>query len=1199
MSVGSWTLKNVVRISASSILFSSLKGEALDFKTVSSAPAAHRDVLQNNGLVAKICIGLFMKSDEPEKQQQAEDFFYSPEGRLRLWSKCLMAGGLTIKEGDVVVPPHLACESWPLLSTSAYDNRIEYYRARKASHAAEQSPFCAPIISLNEYCVLEKGIEARVCVVWMPQYNCDAISWAESIIKSGRWVSEHKLTTVVRHVVSGLTLLHNILEENVTGRAIHHDSDVVDLKTDGLQQLRLLSNLELEDVLVHEDNNEVTFLLTVSPFSHPEKLWNVSRDTQHQKLQYYPFLAPEQVNAEKEAVLTSSAVACKWAMWALGVMLYAIASGQPSLQAQVKRFNKHKGIELPFNHPQITPDQILSRIRRDLEPGNYSAGLSSLIALLLSLDAATRPGFLTIEEMMTDLNRPMPVYRFPFAIGSFDLIHLPEPQHVQLNMRARKYISDDICCVCHKQRHMISCLYQNHAPAIASPSWRSDEPLPSIFLNNEVHASYLYPLLPPMEDHHARRLLHHSLIPFARGDAVWTNSGATRGNSEFIMSQTSIQAGKDNLNTLFQICGGFAIFNRESVPQEEGAKAVDRITMNAIIILYPRCGIQKSEAPWTPKQLHFTAALPWISQCTAALQRKGRILSPVPPIFGGVGSDAKYMAWLYPGEAFTLSDGRRWVPCKDGGFVFWFHDMLEPTDKDRFFALTSLRALTLSSRVPRTVLPEKIFRVDLGAECAAVYSRAPSERGIAAPCTNEDVSFPNSIHVPPSAFSSPASVRQSKESNIGLRSGVRQRCANHPRRPPMRVSVFNDQMTGIDYSPRIVQASEAQPKELGTSSSLPPTASPKSVEKTPEKKPLTGRSCQSCPFTTPRGLNPESLVSSPSYDGANGSPRSKTLPNDSKEPQGALKGINPNQVLSLAKKADGILFECSIEDTPVNSKFTVSDYSSQAAALQTSAISLRVFGCWYHPELFEVNAQGLTYYIPSTGEHGSCQTLVPIGENLKEALNPPLETTHVSFLSSDIPLLLVNHAQIKTRFSDSFLLPHHGLAFFNAHFTLVAVLGLRCSVSETSVSGKHEFLITYRNAGLVAGPCERFSAKYFSNSVEPLSVPINGPSGTTSRALRAQRRSAPTYVSAFVGKGDEKIGLSGAGPDNTHQCESAPSTGREVKVGTPQPSSTQSGWGEGERLRMSWIGFDAEESALVFSDNMQGPWRVFRITKAS
>eukprot|EP00796_Vickermania_ingenoplastis_P008730 gene8730-6136_t len=1108
MSAPNVLLRNVVRISGSSIFFTPPDGEALDYTTVTATPAPHRGALQNNGLIAKICIGVRINPSDTRQRKEAEELIYGPEGRLKLWRSLLASHKLIATDSDVVVPTFLARESWPLLSEDEYERRVQYYKAREGSNEVNQSPFCAPILRIYEGTHKEHGIFARMCVVWMPRYATDLISWSECHINSGRWVPEQKLTTVVRHVTSSLMTITAL----PPWRKMEAGNDEDVLNKD--EVMRLITNLEMEDVLVNEDDTELTFLLTASPFQNQEKLAIVSRDTSYQKLQFYPYMAPEQVEKNEILVIASP----RYAVWALGMMVFSIASAVPSLSSQLKRYRKKKG-ELPLNHPDMTPDVLVKRIQRELEPGGYTPALTSLIALLLSTDYTTRPQLSTIDQMMPDLNRVMPVLRFPFAIGSFDLLHLPETDKLHLNARARKYISHDICCVCKKARNLFTCKHKEHTPAVTSPCWSSDEPLPGVMSNENVHVTYLYPLAPKMEERDVRRKLNHA-IPSPTAEHTAATSTNVSVNLSVLAPDASTTA--MNMNTLFQLFGGFAIFDRttEPKPNAEPGKTVEKVVLKDVLLLYPRSGIRKTESPWTPKQLHFTAALPWQSFCTSALQKKGRIMSPVPPIFGGTSSNVKWFAWILPGERFVLPNGREWMPSEDGGFVFWFNDMLEPSDQDRYFTLTSLRALTLQCRVPRTTMPEKVFRIETG-EDSTLQSMVDGTRG----------SVRRSISRPTESHSMSPSLATKEESHD--RSASRQRPATHGnRRPQLRVNAFNEGREGIKPSEKPHRTAEALMR--------------------PETQPgySGGRPLE-------RHVSPDSkihLQTSPAP--ADRSPRPKVL-----------QEVSTNQLHGTPRTKEAHEIASAADSEVADLKISISSVSaiSNCAPVNSNHMNrikgLQLFGAWYETGVVEVTFEALTFWVPASGEHGHCQAPVSVAESTRNALHLPLNAAYMMFLSNDVPLLTRNHSKSRGQFAQRLLLPNHGLAFFTINSVPLGVLALRCSL-DRSGPAKDEINIPIRPLPSITGTRQQFQANYFD-----ISGPLTKTSGGPSIRLR---HSAPPSAVPYI-KTSEK---------EDHLLTEDPSCASSRMI--EESAGFTLGWDD--QAPVSWMGFDAEQSTLVFAD---------------
>lgn len=1073
-------LKNVVRITATNIFFTPQHGATLDFNTVSSTPAAHREALQNNGLIAKICIGITIPPGDT--QRQAEEVLYSAEGRLRLWRSLLTATELI--DNDVIVPSALSKEVWPLLSEKEFDRRLQYYQSRRSCAEVNQSVSCAPILGITEGKVEEYGVLARICVVWMPQYSSNLISWTERHLNSGRWVPEQKLTTIVQQTSNSLLALSSL-----------HS------KFHGIQ------SFEMEDILVNEEDAESNFIASVSPLYNEETLTLAARDSGRQKLHYYPYIAPEQVSMEDLVPAASQ----KYAIWSLGMTVYFIASGTPSLAAYIKRIKKKRDT-VPFNHPDVTPDQIVKCIRRDFESGGYSSAFCSLTALLLSTDPHSRPTLSTIDQMMMDLNRMMPVLRFPFTLGSFDILRHPDPRSVQLNLKARKYISADMCCACRCPRNTLHCRHGDHAPALCTPSWVSDEPLPGEMSTQNITATFLYPLSPILEEREQRRLLSHAISGVVDGTTTNNSALASVANSAVFPSET---ASSTDINILFQLFGGFALIDSANSSKKSTDPTSKSIVVNEILILYPRSGVRKSDAPNAPRQLHFSAALPWPTFCTAVLQKRGRITSPVPPIFGGASSSAKYFAWLLPGEKFVLENGKEWVPSEDGAFVFWHNNLLEPSDLDRYYPLTSLRALTIQQRVPRTTMPENVFRVHID-DSVRSTSHNDGSRSV----TRTDGA---AAGIGYSASRSGTTV----DDTVRERSTSRNRPSI--RRPQLRVSTFNE---------------------------------------------ASSRAAHLTENSVSHGELEHALLKTEVQEVEN-----DVRPTHPPIRSSVLRQIDANQLVATPSGRKDKMQDVSLESA--GGELKVSHLSSFSGFSSTSPVpkiadaisALQLFGCWYSPDTVDVSFDSLTFWVPSTGEQGSCHSPVHVTESVREALRLPPTAMYMAFLSNSTPLLLRNHPRMRSSIS-KLLLPNNGLAFFSSNSSLMSVLALRCVVGTGMRPSHDEFRILFRRHSAISGTYQRFRASYFTQCTTPFTAGGVVPTSVASR----MRHSAPTSLTRKSGRGDIIDDMS---------CVSASSrVSGDAANSLAPPVCTL--WED--TVPISWMGFDSEQSTLVFTDSLQNPW---------
>nr|CCC52646.1 conserved hypothetical protein, fragment [Trypanosoma vivax Y486] len=623
-------LQNVLEITPSSVLLLPNESQLVDFQTISNIPYSHREVVQRNGLVAKLMLSVTSRSGTAK----------SYEERFNVWQGALSSVGL-IDPGSsgLSIPAHLSHVMWPVMDEETLSKRIELALKHKRNEKVSECPYILPILHVQHIFYTFLDVKGTLGIVWFPRYQHNLLQWSRTQLPH-QHISEVLLRRIINNVVCGIFTLQDAYVECPL-------------------------TICPEDILVGEkDESTLVFLLNV---------WDCGSllSQQRQAANSYDgsaaLVAPELVNGTGRSPCST---AC--CVWSLAVVVYRIASGtldENVMTIAGRQRMRRTSADLPLNHSLLRPNEIISRVRRSLQTGSYSNHLVHLLLLMLGQDPLTRPSPCGVLYLLQDLLRFRPILRFPFAIGPLSLLRLPGSDKVIVDATRHRYTTMTVCLLCHGSRCCAQCVAGEHTPALCSPLWSSDEPLPGYAISCRSHMTYLFPMLGRLELKDQRRCIDVAL-----------------NDSEI------------DKNALLQLFGGFAL-----VKIGESPTAVAR----DVLVPLPYGVLGKEERKSVVLEISFTAALPWPSCCTSQLQQQGRIQRFVPGIFSF--SNMNWFSWILPGEKLELN-GEPWVVAPDGAFVFWANENLQPSESDRYFMVCSLPSLTLQTEVRCNVLPDNAFK---------------------------------------------------------------------------------------------------------------------------------------------------------------------------------------------------------------------------------------------------------------------------------------------------------------------------------------------------------------------------------------------------------------------------------------------------------------------------------------------------------
>lgn len=571
-------LSSVLRVTETSVLFVPSPDHAIDLETISCAPAAHRQLLQENGLVAKVWIALDTQTSADKKVHNSIDNganaihayparsspersmdrntprTLTPDERVGLWTRALQEANLIDKSSgkcSVLAECITSAVVWPLVSIEDYADRRAIMHARKSASAVSSSSSSLPILSMQEITLMTPHGRAWMTVIWMPRYPMDLATWSRCYLDHNQWPPEKALISLVHSVTQGLLALHT-MDDTISSMCTHTLFALTNsVKPHSLRESAEwcpsprrchweLNNLTMDKVLVCQDNGTPRFVLSTSPLFDRRRTSisanaphlgdaEVEDETEDEELRMSRcYLAPEQIVGP---VVPVQRPRCE--VWALGVMTYLVACGRtrrthaPALPHPLPReggYHRPGRTVRPLNHPRLTPDTLAQTVRRDLKCGAYSGVLKGLILLLLGQDDRTRPSLTLLDRLLQDLNRDSPLHRFPFTLGSLDLIKVPEPASVQIHLTARRYRSREACCACRHPRPLRRCRSCQREMRATSGSWSGVELLPGLMTVYPLQMMYLYPLIDAHTDERMRRHLLRRALPPGRPSSRSNNT---------------------------------------------------------------------------------------------------------------------------------------------------------------------------------------------------------------------------------------------------------------------------------------------------------------------------------------------------------------------------------------------------------------------------------------------------------------------------------------------------------------------------------------------------------------------------------------------------------------------------------------------------------------------------------------------------
>ncbi|ORC91663.1 uncharacterized protein TM35_000052590 [Trypanosoma theileri] len=1149
--------RRAVRISSTSVFFTPKEGESLDFQTVCSAPKAHRELLQKNGMIAKVMLSISSSSLGD---------FSSHQSRLRIWWKVLLNNGLVQPDtSSVTVPVSMENELWPIVDETTFTARMNMAVQRLESEKFSECPFIVPVLSVEEFVYKEPDMMGTLGVIWMPNYTCNLRQWSESQL-SKRYIPELTLCALINQMIIALLALKTS-NNNFSS-----------------------SYFFMEDILVAVTNSEEepTFVLNILGFQeeerHQQQIFLTQKSNMSNHL--YPFLPPEVIiNSSKPFGNT------KYDIWALGMVVYRTASG--CSQTSKRLFDiSHRILnripELPLNHTSLTPSDIIRRVRRDLQPGPYSNPFIHLVIFMLAQDPLTRPTIRVLDQILQGILRHKPILRFPFAIGSFDLLRVLHPENVLIDPVKGLYIMSTECVLCKRRRsssygrsgsgsssNMCShpaCGPNDHRPAVCSPLWSTDELLPGYIVTKCSQMTYLSPLVGKVEDKEKRRCIEAAL----REDNI-------------------------DRDSLLQLFGGFAVLE---------ANNKGTLTTREVMVPIPCNVLYKKEKKDVITTISFTAALPWPSQCTHQLQQEGRIQRAVPALFSI--RNVYWYAWILPGETFLLGENK-WMPAADGAFVFWFSENLTPTEQDRYFLVCSVQSLTLQAKVETTALPDHSFQRGEG-YCKSPY-HSPSEssfvkmisyhqdvrkrRNHAARrrCTNISiVNVPIGQQVKEAAaieinstghLNSPSDGLSNINKENILNGSISLHCRLSKKSSPVRMNYIEDIGCKEMRDPQINLHDAIRSPSLATlgAATLENWKEEKEANNIQNKNIMINQKPTELVEISPNGCAVsigEKKQSQPSEETV----AEETIPYRT---AAAVSPLIPKASVEEKEKAR------EIAEPTLNASDAISSPQPkiQKSRLLSTKTPLRIFGRWYEPQCVDADYQSLTFCIPETGEHGRLSQPVPVPVEMRGATHAPSTAVNMAFCANEVPIIRRNHPECTMALPPpgvSSMIPHHGLVFYDAKNKIVGLLAFRFATTSYPNLALGELLLPFRfHPHLIATSSllGQLNPVYFTGNA------VFEDSAHGSRCCLKDEEKTPTTTIMTSGGAAAEL-LRHSSTSGVARSLRLSITGAGLtSFGDPNPRCTHS---DDDALPVSWLGFDPISQRLMLADVQQEVWHPIRFT---
>ncbi|KAH8618949.1 hypothetical protein ERJ75_000222300 [Trypanosoma vivax] len=1123
-------LQNVLEITPSSVLLLPNESQLVDFQTISNIPYSHREVVQRNGLVAKLMLSVTSRSGTAK----------SYEERFNVWQGALSSVGL-IDPGSsgLSIPAHLSHVMWPVMDEETLSKRIELALKHKRNEKVSECPYILPILHVQHIFYTFLDVKGTLGIVWFPRYQHNLLQWSR-IQLPHQHISEVLLRRIINNVVCGIFTLQDAYVECPL-------------------------TICPEDILVGEkDESTLVFLLNV---------WDCGSllSQQRQAANSYDgsaaLVAPELVNGTGRSPCST---AC--CVWSLAVVVYRIASGtldENVMTIAGRQRMRRTSADLPLNHSLLRPNEIISRVRRSLQTGSYSNHLVHLLLLMLGQDPLTRPSPCGVLYLLQDLLRFRPILRFPFAIGPLSLLRLPGSDKVIVDATRHRYTTMTVCLLCHGSRCCAQCVAGEHTPALCSPLWSSDEPLPGYAISCRSHMTYLFPMLGRLELKDQRRCIDVAL-----------------NDSEI------------DKNALLQLFGGFAL-----VKIGESPTAVAR----DVLVPLPYGVLGKEERKSVVLEISFTAALPWPSCCTSQLQQQGRIQRFVPGIFSF--SNMNWFSWILPGEKLELN-GEPWVVAPDGAFVFWANENLQPSESDRYFMVCSLPSLTLQTEVRCNVLPDNAFKRRNSRNTSSTENNSINyinNEVTPAACTKELARSGNyetrSERHPELRASNASLINASKTEESAALIAEANKLIRRSR------SAYDNTATSSNGATHSDDALAAQRRPVRRSSAairmdyVDELSSGVAVDDVKSYRMQRGLSSEVLSGAT--GENCKSRGNGSFInDKEEKQPNGSTVPSNrqalrSKEQRGEPMGETKNPHTPTRQRSPApyrhtqpVYTKSPVPRDPRPNSGAERVESRVAGRTGSPPIQVirptqprtyytpRIFGRWYSPQHVDAVYQSLTFCIPQTGEHGTLSIPVMLSLAVRTALYAPATATSMAFCANMLPLIKRNHPMSVEKLKmigSKEIIPHHALVFYDDAQEVVGLLALRFAVTSSPDISAGEMLLPTKLLPPVpttAALTYQLNAAYFTgNAVFNLSPPRRDVDGV----------GRPQVVHPVTPSGT---------PPSTSMRLTFSAAGF-ASYDDPRPTPV---YHDDEALPYCWVGFENESRMLMLSDVQRLAWHPLYFT---